>query len=51
MNLTITDLKTCLTIENVLDLMFISINDPPVENFNPQPYIKVLLRDHKSAKS
>lgn len=29
MNLTITDLRTRLTIENVSDLMFISINGPP----------------------
>ena len=51
MNLTLTDLRTHLTIENVSDLIFISINDPPVEEFNPQPYVKIWLRDHRSANS
>lgn len=51
MNLTITDLRTRLAIENVSDLMFISINGPSVENFNPQPYVKVWLREHRSAES
>lgn len=51
MNLTITDLRTRLTIENVSDLMFISINGPPVEDFNPRPYVKIWLRNHRSAES
>lgn len=46
MNLTITDLRTRLTIENVSDLMFISINSPTVEDFNPRPYVKIWLQDH-----
>ncbi|XP_060859875.1 uncharacterized protein LOC132937054, partial [Metopolophium dirhodum] len=51
MNLTITDLRTRLNIENVSDLMFISINGPSVADFNPRPYIKIWLRDHRSAVS
>lgn len=51
MNLTITDLRTRLTIENVSDLMFISINGSPVEDFNPRPYVKIWLRNHRSADS
>ncbi|KAL4104267.1 hypothetical protein QTP88_019576 [Uroleucon formosanum] len=51
MNLTITDLRTSLNIENVSDLMFISINGPSVADFNPRPYIKIWLRDHRSAVS
>lgn len=37
----ITELRTRLTIENVPDLMFISFNGFPVENFNLQPYVKI----------
>ncbi|XP_050443891.1 uncharacterized protein LOC126847627 [Adelges cooleyi] len=51
MNLTITDLRTRLTIENVSDLMFIFINGPPIADFNPRPYVKVWLREHRSAVS
>lgn len=51
MNITITDLRTRLTIENVSDLMFISINGPTVEDFNPQPYVKIWLQHHRSADS
>ncbi|XP_060842821.1 E3 SUMO-protein ligase KIAA1586-like [Rhopalosiphum padi] len=51
MNLTITDLRTSLNIENVSDLMFISINGPSIADFNPRPYIKIWLRDHRSAVS
>lgn len=51
MNLTITDLRARLTIENVSDLMFISINGPPVADFNPRPYVKIWLQDHRSASS
>ncbi|KAL4122948.1 hypothetical protein QTP88_015189 [Uroleucon formosanum] len=51
MNLTITDLRTSLNIENVSGLMFISINGPSVADFNPRPYIKIWLRDHRSAVS
>jgi hypothetical protein len=35
MNLTITDLRTSLNIENVSDLIFISTNGPSVADFNP----------------
>lgn len=51
MNLTITDLRTSLNIENVSDLMFISINGPSVVDFNPLPYVKIWLKDHRSAVS
>jgi len=50
MNLTIIDLRTRLTIENVADLMFISINGPPVQDFN-RPYVKISLRNHRPADS
>jgi len=49
MSLTIAELRIRLTIENVSDLMFISINGPSVEDFSPQPYVKVWLRDRRSA--
>lgn len=51
MNLTITDLRTSLNIENVSDLMFISINGPSVADFNPRPYVNIWLKDHRSAVS
>jgi hypothetical protein len=51
MNLIISDLRNRLTIKNVSDLMFISINGPPVEDFNPRPYVKIWLRNHRSADS
>jgi len=44
-------LRIRLTIKNVSDLIFISINGPPVEDFSPQPYVRVWLRDHRSAVS
>lgn len=31
--------------------MFISINGPPVADINPQLYVKIWLRDHRSAFS
>jgi hypothetical protein len=51
MNLTITDLRTSLNIENVSDLMFISTNGPSVADFNPRPFVKIWLKDHRSAVS
>jgi len=51
MNLTITELRTRLTIENISDLMFISINGPLVEDYSPQQYVKVCLQDHWSVVS
>jgi len=39
------DNGTRLTVENVSDRMFISVNGPPVEDFGPRPYVKVWLRD------
>jgi hypothetical protein len=51
MNLTITDLRTSLNIENVSDLMFISTNSPSVADFNPRPYVKIWLKDHRLAVS
>lgn len=41
MSRTITKLRTRLIIENVSDLMFISINKPPIEDFNAQLYVKI----------
>jgi hypothetical protein len=35
----------------VLNLMFISINGPSVADFNPRPYVKIWLKDHRSAVS
>jgi len=51
MNLTITDSRTSLNIENLSDLVFISINGPSVANLNPRPYVKIWLKDHRSAVS
>lgn len=50
MNLTIIDLRTCLTIENLSDLMFISINISSVKDFKPRPYVKIWLQDHRSPR-
>jgi len=51
MNRTLTESRIRLTIENASDLMFISINGPPVEDFSPKPYVNVWLRDRRSTLS
>lgn len=45
------DLGSSLNIENVPDLMFICINGSSVADFNPQPYVKIWLKDYHSSVS
>ncbi len=49
MNNIVTDLRVPLTIKHVLNLMFITLNSPIVEEFNPMPYAKLWLQKHHNA--
>lgn len=49
MNSIITDLRTKLIIPHTSNLMFISLNGPAVEDFNPEPYAVIWLKNHRSA--
>lgn len=44
-------LQTRLMIENMSDLMFISINKPPVKDFNAQLYVQIGQGDDRLAIS
>lgn len=49
MNCIITDLRSSLTIPRTSNLLFLSLNGPAVEDFNPEPYAKLWLKTHLSA--
>lgn len=49
MNLICNDLRTSLLIENINNLLFINMNGPPIEKFNPIEYAKVWLREHNNS--
>lgn len=49
MNLICSDTRNCLKIENIDSLMFINLVGPPVNKFNPDHYVTVWLRNHRSA--
>jgi hypothetical protein len=49
MNLICTDLRTSLTTKNIANLMFLNINGPPLENWQPEEYVKTWLLKHRSA--
>lgn len=50
LNLICTDLRCKLTINNIANLMFLNINGPPLQLWNPKPYVKSwLLNQHRSA--
>lgn len=41
MNVICSDLRNCLTVQHINNLMFISLVGPPVGQFKPDPYVKV----------
>lgn len=49
MNNIITVLRTSLLVSNVSNLMFISANGPPVEQFDPIKYVRSWLLKHRSS--
>lgn len=49
MNNIITDLRSVLLIPHVSNLMFISINGPALEKFQPESYVKLWLKEHRKA--
>jgi hypothetical protein len=49
MNLIVIDLRTCLTVQHVSELLFININGPPFELFNPKPYVLSWCINHRNA--
>jgi len=49
MNTICTDLHSRLTINNISKLMFIIINGPPLNIWNPDNYVKIWLAKHRSA--
>ena len=51
MNLICTDLRSRLTVENMGALLFIKINGPPIDLFDPGKYVKIWLRTHNNAES
>jgi hypothetical protein len=51
MNLIMTDLRCSLTIPHIFEQMFVSIVGPPVNGFDPMPYVKQwLIRGHRNAE-
>ena len=51
MNLICTDLKSSLTVENTSALLFIKINGPLIDLFDPEKYVKIWLRTNNNAES
>jgi len=49
MNTICTDLRSRLTTNNIANLMFITINGPPLNSWNPDSYVKSWLAKHRSA--
>jgi hypothetical protein len=49
MNLICSYIRASLLTVNVSNLLFISINGPPLSYFNPSKYVVSWLRKHKSA--
>jgi len=45
-----TDLRSRLTINNISNLMFININGPPLNDWNPEDYVKSWLFNHRCAE-
>ena len=50
MNLICTDIRLNLTTDNISNLLFININGPPTEMWNPVQYVKSWLLTHRSAE-
>lgn len=49
MNIICSDLRSKLTIKNISNLMFININGPPLNTWNPTKYVQSWLLQHRSA--
>lgn len=49
MNIICSDLRSKLTIKNISNLMFININRPPLNIWNPTKYVSSWLVQHRSA--
>ena len=50
MNIICTPLRTCLTVKHISVLLFISINGPPLSNWQPLPYVKSWLAQGRQKK-
>ena len=50
MNLICPDIRSNLTTDNISNLLFININGPPTEMWNPVQYVKSWLLTHKSTE-
>lgn len=50
MNNICTKLRARLTMVNIANLMFININGPPLDNCNPEYYVKTWLVHHRTAE-
>ncbi|KAF0754597.1 E3 SUMO-protein ligase KIAA1586-like [Aphis craccivora] len=50
MNNICTKLRARLTMVNIANLMFININGPPLDNWNPEYYVKTWLVHHGTAE-
>jgi hypothetical protein len=52
MNIVCTNLRSRLLITNLADLLFININGPDIQDFDPKSYVRSWLSDnHQSAES
>jgi hypothetical protein len=49
MNLTCTPLRSQLTVEHMSTLLFISVTGPPLEDWNPLPYVRSWLAQGRHA--
>ncbi|XP_022182073.1 E3 SUMO-protein ligase KIAA1586-like [Myzus persicae] len=50
LNLICTDLRNKLTVSNIANLMFLNINGPPLNQWNPEEYVKSwLISQHRDA--
>jgi hypothetical protein len=49
MNLICTKQRNRLLVANISDLLFVSLVGPPVHEFNPEPYVKEWLKEHRDA--
>lgn len=49
MNNICTELRSRLLIKNISNSMFININGPPLQRWNPKDYVKSWLTSHRDA--
>ena len=49
MNLIETDLRNSLNVSSIADLLFIKLNGPPLESWQPKSYVVHWLRNHNNA--